>query len=183
MSIVASAISAEQLLVMPDEGWRYELVEGELRRMSPAGRQHGRVAMNFAWRLAQFVRERSLGVVFAAETGFLLRREPDTVRAPDVAFVRAARSPESESGEGFFPGAPDLAVEVVSPSDSFSEVEEKVFQWLGAGAGAVLVLNPSRRNASLYRGKEDFRLFTEGETLDLSFVVPGFSISVSAIFE
>jgi Uma2 family endonuclease len=120
-------------------------------------------------------------VVFAAETEFLLRREPDTVRAPDVAFVSAARISDAEPHEGFFPGAPDLAVEVVSPS--FTEVEDKVFQWLGAGAAAVLVINPSRRNVSLYRGKDDFRLFSEGETVDLSFVVPGFSIGVSEIFE
>ena len=183
MQPVVSALSAEHLLAMPDDGWRYELVEGELHRMPPAGRQHGRVTMNFAWRLAQFVRERSLGVVFAAETGFLLHRNPDTVRAPDVAFVNAARSANPEPQEGFFSGAPDLAVEVVSPSDTFTEVEDKVFQWLGAGAAAVLVLNPSRRNASLYRSKDDFRLFSEGETLDLSFVVPGFSIPVSEIFE
>jgi Uma2 family endonuclease len=183
MSTVASAHSAEQLLAMPDDGWRYELVEGELHRMSPAGRHHGRVTMNFSWRLAQFVRERSLGVVFAAETGFLLCRNPDTVRAPDVAFVSAARISDAETHEGFFPGPPDLAVEVVSPSDTFTEVEDKVFQWLGAGATAVLVLHPSRRNVSLYRGKDDFRLFGEGETVDLSFVVPGFSIRVSEIFE
>jgi Uma2 family endonuclease len=183
MSTVASVLSAEQLLAIPDDGWRYELVQGELRRMSPAGRQHGRVTMNFAWRLAQFVRERSLGVVFAAETGFLLRRDPDTVRAPDVAFVRTSRISGLEPQEGFFPGPPDLAVEVVSPSDTFTEVEDKVFQWLGAGAAAVLVINPSRRNVSLYRGRDDFRLWSEGETLDLSFVVPGFSIGVGEIFE
>src|SRR5579885_985484 len=168
MMPIASALSAEQLLAMPDDGWRYELVEGELRRMSPAGRQHGRVAMNFAWRIAQFVRERSLGVVYAAETGFLLQRDPDTVRAPDVAFVSGTRNPDQDAAEVFFPGAPDLAVEVVSPSDTFTEVEDKVFQWLAAGTAAVLVLNPSRRHVSLYRGKDDFRLFGEGEVVDLS---------------
>src|SRR5258706_2691268 len=119
---------------MPDDGWRYELVDGGLRGVSPAGQEHGRVAMNLGSRLAQFVRERALGVVFAAETGFLIRRQPDTVRAPDVAFVSSARQ---SAAEGFFPGAPDLAVEVVSPSDSFVEVEEKVLEWLGAGSQAV----------------------------------------------
>jgi Uma2 family endonuclease len=180
MSTVAQARTAEQLLTMPHDGWRYELVDGELRRMSPAGQEHGRIAMNLGSRLAQFVRERSLGVVFAAETGFLLRRQPDTVRAPDVAFVASARQ---SAAEGFFPGAPDLAVEVVSPSDSFVEIEEKVLEWLGAGTHAVVVVNPRKRAVSVYRAKDNIRLLTESETLDLSFVVPGFSIAVQALFE
>ena len=179
MSTIAQACTAEQLLARPDDGWRYELVDGELRRMSPAGQEHGRVAMNLGARLAQFVREQSLGVVFAAETGFLLRRQPDTVRAPDVAFVSSARTSTSD---GFFPGAPDLAVEVVSPSDSFVEVEEKVLEWLGAGTQAVLVINPRKRSVSIYRANKDIRRLNEGDTLDLSFVVPGFTVGVKELF-
>ena len=180
MSTIAPAGTAEQLLAMPEDGWRYELVDGELRRMSPAGQEHGRVAMNFGARLAQFVRERALGVVFAAETGFLLRRNPDTVRAPDVAFVSSARL---SSAMGFFPGAPDLAVEVVSPSDSFVDVEEKVLEWLGAGSKAVIVVNPRKRAVSIYRAKDDIRLLTEADVLELSFVVPGFRVAVRELFE
>src|SRR5437870_3923435 len=136
MASVGTLTTAEQLLAMPANGWRYELVKGELRRMSPAGGPHGRIAMNLSWRLARFVRERALGVVFAAETGFVLRRNPDTVRAPDVAFVASPRS--ADETEGFFPGPPDLAVEVVSPSDSYGDVEETVFEWLTAGTKAVV---------------------------------------------
>lgn len=179
MSTAAQSITAQQLLAMPDDGWRYELVDGELRRMSPAGREHGRVAMNLGSRLALYVRERSLGMVFAAETGFLLRRNPDTVRAPDVAYVSAERQ---SPGEGFFPGAPDLAVEVVSPSDSFVEVEEKVVEWLDTGTQAVLVINPRKRAVSVYRGTDNIRRLGEADTLDLSFVVAGFSITVRELF-
>jgi Uma2 family endonuclease len=179
MSTTAQATTAEQLMALPDDGWRYELVDGELRRMAPAGQEHGRIAMNLGGRLAQYVREQSLGVVFAAETGFLLRRQPDTVRAPDVAFVSSARQSPSE---GFFPGAPDLAVELVSPSDSFVEVEEKVFEWLGAGTQAVLVVSPRKRSVSIYRAKDSVRRLTEADTLDLSFVVPGFIIKVEELF-
>lgn len=180
MSTVAQTTTAEELLAIPRDGWRYELVDGGLRRMSPAGQEHGRIAMNFGSQLARFVRERSLGVVFAAETGFLLRRNPDTVRAPDVAFVTAARV---STADGFFPGAPDLAVEVVSPSDSFVDVEEKVREWLGAGSLAVVIVNPRERSVSLCRAKDDIRLLTVSDVLDLSTVVPGFRISVSELFD
>ncbi len=109
---------------MPDDGFRYELVQGELRQMNPAGNVHGRVTMSVAWRLAHYVDENRLGTVYAAETGFRLSSNPDTVRAPDVAFVSRARVEAVGEVEGFWPEAPDLAIEVVSPGDSFAEVEE-----------------------------------------------------------
>jgi len=121
--------------------------------------------------------------VYAAETGFLLRRSPDTVRAPDLAFVVLARASAARDERGFFPGPPDLAVEVVSPNDSFTEVEEKVFEWLGSGAAAVVILDPRRRYVSIYRGKADIQVLGESDTLDLSFVVPGFSVSIQELFE
>ena len=183
MSTTTSTVTAEQLLALPADGWRYELVDGELRRMSPAGHEHGRVAINLSWRLAQHVRAQRLGSVYAAETGFILRRNPDTVRAPDLAFVASARTAAARDERGYFPGAPDLAVEVVSPSDSFSEVEGKVFEWLASGSAAVVVLDPRRRYASIYRGKADIQVLGEADTLDLSFVVPGFSVSVLELFE
>lgn len=151
--------------------------------MSPAGHEHGRVALNLSWRLGQHVRSNRLGAVYAAETGFLLRRSPDTVRAPDLAFVVLARASAARDERGFFPGPPDLAVEVVSPNDSFTEVEEKVFEWLGSGAAAVVILDPRRRYVSIYRGKADIQVLGESDTLDLSFVVPGFSVSIQELFE
>lgn len=139
--------------------------------------------MNLSWRIAQHVRSGKLGVVFAAETGFLIKRDPDTVRAPDIAFVAAARASVASGQRGYFPGAPDLAVEVVSPSDSFSDVEEKVFEWLEAGAAAVVVIDPRRRRISLNHGKRDIRMLGETDTLDLSFMLPGFSVLVAVLFE
>ena len=123
---------------MPDDGFRYELVRGELRRMNPAGNVHGRVAMNFGILLGSYVKAHDLGTVYAAETGFKLATDPDTVRAPDVAFVGRARVEAVGELEGFWPGTPDLAVEVVSPRDgAHAEVEEKVFDWLDAGTKTV----------------------------------------------
>src|SRR6185295_19153014 len=125
MSTAEQLMTADELLRMPDNGFRYELVKGELRKMAPAGHEQGRVAINFTWRLAQHVETNNLGVVYAAETGFKLAANPDTVRAPDVAFVCRNRREEIKSSQGFYPGAPDLAVEAVSPGDTYTEVQEK----------------------------------------------------------
>ena len=183
MTTITETFNAEQLLAMPADGWRYELVEGELRRMAPAGHEHGRVTLNLTWRLGQHVSTHRLGTVFAAETGFLIKRDPDTVRAPDVAFIAAGRADAARNVRGYFPGAPDLVVEVVSPSDTFSDVEEKVFEWLGAGSVAVVVVDPRRRRVTLNRSEQDIRVLGEGDTLDLSFVLPDFSIPVTQLFE
>ncbi len=183
MTTIAATFTAEQLLAMPADGWRYELVDGELRRMAPAGHEHGRVAQNLAWRLGQHARTHRLGAVYAAETGFLIRRDPDTVRAPDLAFIASVRADAARGVRGYFPGAPDLAVEVVSPSDSFSDVEEKVFEWLDAGSIAVVVVDPRRRRVTVSRSKQDIRVQGADDVLDLSFVVAGFSIPVADLFE
>ena len=151
--------------------------------MAPAGYEHGRVTMNLSWRIMQHVRPRKLGVVLTAETGFIIKRDPDTVRAPDVAFITAARADAARALRGYFPGAPDLAVEVISPSDAFSDVEEKVFEWLDAGTLAVVVVDPRRRRVTLNRSKGDIRVLGETETLDLSFVLPEFSVLVGDLFE
>jgi Uma2 family endonuclease len=141
MAVVRRQVSADELLHMPDDGFRYELVQGELRRMNPAGNVHGRVAMSFAWRLAQYVDENKLGTVYA-ETGFRLATDPDTVRAPDAAFVSRASNEAVGEVEGFWPESPDLAVEVISPGDNYADVEEKVFAWLDAGT-KIVVVNPA----------------------------------------
>src|SRR4051794_38286265 len=126
-------ITADDLLALPTGmGKRYELVAGELRVLSPAGWRHGEVASNVAAILSPYIRMHNLGRGFAAETGFLLKRKPDTVRAPDFAFISKANLPVSDPIEAFWPGAPDLAVEVVSPGDTTGEIDEKVAEWLSA---------------------------------------------------
>ena len=182
MATVAASLSAEEFSKLDEVGFRLELVSGEVLKMSPAGQAHGRIAMRFGWRLAKFVEEAKLGAVFAAETGFLLQTNPDTVRAPDVAFVSAERLARA-ANEGFFPGAPDLAVEVISPSDSWTAVESKVFDWLDAGSRAVLVLDPRRNDVGVYRSRRDIRFLSSGEVLSLEDLIPGWSLEVDAIFE
>jgi Uma2 family endonuclease len=182
MGVVRQQVTADELLHMPDDGFRYELVQGELRRMNPAGNVHGRVAMSVAWRLAQYVDENRLGTVYAAETGFTLSTDPDTVRAPDVAFVSRARVEAVGEVEGFWPEAPDLAVEVISPGDSYTDVEEKVFAWLEAGTKMVVVINPRQRSATVYKSPSDITALAEADVLAGGDVVPGFELAVREIF-
>jgi len=167
---------------MPDDGFRYELVEGELRRMSPSGYNHGKIAARLTGALIQHVEEKELGDVCAAETGFTLKTNPDTVRAPDVAFIRKERVDEVSNTKSYGRGVPDLAVEVISPSDKVGAVEEKVQEWLEAGTPLVWIVSPKLRNVTVYRSRTDITVLTENDTLNGEDVVPGFSYQVARLF-
>jgi Uma2 family endonuclease len=150
--------------------------------MCAAGFEHGRVAMTAGFLLRGHVQATGSGVTLGAETGFILASDPDTVRAPDAAFVSQARVDAVGTTLGFWPhGAPDLAIEVVSPDDSRPYVRSKALNWLDAGATAVLVLDPRSRSATVYRTGSDIRSFTDGE-LDLSDAVPGWRVAVAEFF-
>lgn len=182
MTIAQKPVTAEELLKMPDDGMRTELVRGEVRRMAPAGNVHGRIAVNVTISLGQYVRENNLGTVYAAETGFKISSDPDTVRAPDVAFISRDRVEEMGEVEGFWPGAPDLAVEVVSPNDLYTEVEEKVLSWLEAGSRMVVVVDPRNRTVSVRRRQAEVQILMEHDTLDGGDVVPGWELPVADVF-
>jgi Uma2 family endonuclease len=167
---------------MPDDGFRYELVRGELRKTSPAGQKHGRIAIKVSTSLDNHVTLNKLGAIYAAETGFLISSDPDTVRAPDVAFVSQKRLDEVGDVEGYWAGAPDLVVEVISPGDTYTEVDEKVLEWLEAGSLIVVVVNPRKRAVTVYRSLTDIIVLTEDDRLDGGNVVPGWSVTVSDIF-
>jgi Uma2 family endonuclease len=181
MSIATHSTTADELMRMPDDGFRYELVKGEIRKMAPAGSRHGQVALEVAWSLKQHVDANKLGVTFASETGFKISTNPDTVRAPDAAFVSRERIEKLGVPKGYWPGAPDLAVEVVSPNDSYEEVEEKVLDWLEAGTRMVVIVNPAKRVVSVYRALKA-TVLTENDVLNGEDVVPGWSVSVKALF-
>lgn len=182
MTIETGQTTAEELLRMPDDGFRYELVMGELKQMTPAGDEHGYVAMNVGIALGSYVKAKDLGRTYAAETGFLISRAPDTVRAPDAAFVTRERVEEAGQTGGYFPGAPDLAVEVVSPNDTHSEVVEKALAWLEAGCRMVLVVDPGNRAVTVYRSPRDVSVLKEGDALDGADVLPGWTLPVSELF-
>jgi Uma2 family endonuclease len=175
-------ITADELLAMPDDGNSYELVKGELRMSPPPGSEHGEIGMNLAGPLHQFIKRNDLGVVYAAETGFKLESEPDTVRAPDIAFVRKEVIEKTGRTPGYRSGAPDLVVEVLSPSDRAIEVEAKVAQWLEFGAQMVWVVSPKLHTVTVYRSVTEIVTLTKKDVLDGGDVVPGFRINVAEIF-
>ena len=187
-------MSAQKTLVtlqqLPDisarlsaNGQRCELVEGELTEMAPAGGLHGRIANSIAFLLTRFVREGELGWVFAAETGFVLHRDPDTVRAPDVAFVSRERLGTDAVPSGFIELAPDFVVEVVSPSDSASGVQAKVEDWLQAGTRLVWVVYPETTSVAAYPSLQQVQVLSEGDTLGAAPVLKDFSVAASDLFK
>jgi len=166
---------------MPDDGSRYELIRGEVKKMTPAGGKHGAIVVNLTLPLGSFVKSRQLGVVFGAETGFKILSNPDTVRAPDIAFIRTDRIPSSGIPDSFWEGAPDLAVEVLSPRDTIRDVEEKVADWLSAGVKLVWVIDPKQRVVHVHRPGSKSLTLTERDVLDGKGVVPGFRCGIAEI--
>jgi Uma2 family endonuclease len=162
---------------------RLELIEGEIQEMSPAGGEHGEVGGDLFGFIWNHVRQNGLGRVTAAETGYILFKDPDgkdTVRAPDVGFVSSERAPQPFT-EKYIPMAPDLAVEVVSPGDSADEIETKVTQYLRYGVRMVIVVYPTTKTVLVHTPTGLKRLTIE-DTLDGGDVLPGFTLKVREIF-
>lgn len=176
-----SSMTAEDLWRMPSDGNRHELVAGELRTWPLRGGEHGVVVASMAVFIGEHVATRRLGHAFAA-TGFILTRNPDTVRVPDLAFISQQRIPPAGIPKKFVPIAPDLVVEVVSPSDTLYELDEKVEQWLAAGTKLVWVANPRRKTIAVHRLGQPVRVLTAADTLQGEDVLPGFSMPVRDAF-
>src|SRR5438552_2431016 len=173
-------MTAEELLQTNIPNKCTELVRGRLIVREPPGGRHGLVAMTLAIRLGNYVERMEAGKLFAAETGFTLFRGPDTVRAPDIAFVRRERLPDPIP-IGFPELAPDLVVEVLSPSDRAGEILAKVADWLSAGTSLVWVVDPERRLARVYRHDGSETIVPSDGPLDGEHVVPGFSCPLGSI--
>jgi Uma2 family endonuclease len=179
-------MTADQLEQMPDDdSVQIELDEGELITMPPAGPDHGYHGIEIAAILRNYVKEHNLGRVYGADTGFRLR--DDTVRAPDVAFVRAERVSKVHGpgphGKAFANGAPDLAVEIFSPSDSVPQLMRKVKQYLAAGCHTVWVVYPERQEIHVFESSGADRLLHAGDMIEAPELLPGFSVPVAGFFE
>lgn len=181
---VEKLMTAEEAAQLSTINRRFELVKGIYIEMAPASAYHGKVTTKLGYLISDYVLKRRLGEVTAAETGFLLSRNPDTVRAADVGFISLARVPEGGVPEtGFWPFAPDLAVEVVSPGDSFDSVQEKVEEYLAARTKMVWVVHPKTRSVAVYRSLRDVKILRGEEALTGEDVLAGFECKVSEIFE
>jgi len=176
-------LTVEDLYAMADDDLKYELQAGLLVSEPLPGSRHGRVAANVAGLLREHARRRALGVVYGNDTGFVLARCPDTVRGPDVAFVSRQRFAATGDPVGAFPGAPDLAVEVLSPSNTPASVHAKVADYLAAGTRLVWIVDPERERVTVYRSLLSPRVLSHDQELDGEDVVPDFRVAVADLFE
>ena len=188
--ITTAQVSATKLMTADEAAQlstvnrRYELVKGVYIDLSPASAMHGVVASNIGAILTDYARKNKLGLVSAAETGFILTRNPDTVRGADATFISTARIPPGGAPEtGFWPLAPDLAVEVISPTDRPDDIQEKVEDYLAAGTRMVWVIYQKTKSITVYRSLRDAKILRRDDTLSGEDVLPGFERKVSEIFE
>lgn len=173
--------TAQDLERLSSEGDRYELLEGELREMAPPGGEHGGTTMDLSMYANYHVRAQRLGRGFGAETGFLIARNPDTVLAPDFAFIAMDRLPPQPI-RGYVPVVPDLVLETRSPSDTRRGVREKVGRWLAAGVRVVWEMDPEARVVTVHRAGAEPKALGIDNTLDGGDVLPGFSLPLRDVF-
>lgn len=175
-------ITLAEFIALPDgDPYRLELEAGRVVREPAPGFRHGRVASRLSRILWTVSGDAGHGEVFF-DMGFLLTRDPPTVRIPDLAFVSATRLAENATDEVFLATAPDLAVEVLSPSNSASEIQRKAFEYLDAGARLVWIVDPAEETVTVYRARDDIRVLGVGETLDGTAALSGLEVEVGELF-
>jgi Uma2 family endonuclease len=179
--VTTRLVTAEELEQMGEDA-RYELVRGELRPMSPVGRPHGVILGRVSTPLIAHVDGRGLGTIYLGDVGVILERDPDTVLAPDLAFVRGDPQALVEIGEGFFRVMPDLVMEVGSPSDSRKDLRDKAAQYLDAGVPNVWLVEYRTRSVSWIGPDRIERVFRMGEVLDGGDLIPGFRLAIADVF-
>ncbi len=180
MATATRLLTAEDVFKLPSD-LRCELIDGVLIEMSPPGPEHGMISGTLTTLLGAYVRAQRLGIVFS-EAGFILRRGPDTVRAPDVAFIRADRVPPTGPPKTFWETAPDLIVEVISPSDAPAEVQDKIHNWIEAGVRLAWIVYPATHRVVVVRSLQEREELTDEDVLSGDTVVPGFTCPVHEIF-
>ncbi len=174
-------LTAEDLWKIVADGSRYELSRGELVPMTPVGLEHSWIVARIGKFLTSYVDEKHLGIV-GMEGGFKLDRAPDTLRAPDIHFVSKARIDKEGITTKFADFPPDLAVEVLSPSDTVSEMQKKVEEYLSSGVRSIWIVEPATKTVTIYRSHQDVIVFTQDQEIEGGDVIPGFRIKVSEIF-
>lgn len=181
-AVTEALITGDELLAMGDIG-PCELVEGRIVPMSPTGFEHGAYETNFSAVLKRFVEANRLGRVVGGEVGIYTRRNPDTVRGVDAAFISHERLAQRQKKRGFLDVAPELVVEILSPDDAWSEVTQKLREYFAIGVKLVWIADPLSRTVYAYRALTDVREFGEADQLTGDEVLPGFSVPVAQLFE
>jgi Uma2 family endonuclease len=176
-------MTADEFFCMPDDGKRYELVQGRLVEVGGASWRSSTVAATILILLGTFVRQHRLGKVSGADLGSKLASSPDTVRVPDVAFVRSDRFRGGKGPRGFFVGAPDLCIEVLSPTDRYPAVRRKIREYLTAGAEQIWVIDPETRSAIVHRAGGAEEEYAEDGIIDGGDLLPGFTLRLAEIWE
>ena len=183
MSTTSTALmSAEELMNLPDDDLRHELINGELITMPLPKAPHGRAATRLGGPLLQFVGDHDLGEVCIGDVGYQLTWNPDTALGPDISFISKQRLKEMGEVEGYWQGPPDLAVEVLSPIDRRDKVNKKISLWLRSGTKQVWTVDPKHRRVTIYRSESDTTTFSGSDYLESQDLLPGFRISLDKIF-
>ncbi len=182
MATSEKLLTAEEFEALPDDGKRYELIDGELREMAPTVNWHGEVETNLTTLLHTHSRAHGLGRVSCGEVLFIVRRNPDRVRAADIAFIRQERVPPLEARQHIMEVIPDLVVEILSKSETIEEVNDRIDDWLGAGVQMLWIVDPYRRMVTIFRPGHDPTLVGEHGILQGDPVIPGFRCPVAELF-
>ncbi len=175
-------MTAEDLLRMADSDMQHELVKGELRILPPAKKEHGLIESAILQSLFGYLKTNPIGIVTTGDTGYILSRNPDTVRAPDVGFISNERAARDTDTKQYWTIAPDLAVEIVSPSDVLYEVEEKIQDFLDAGTLIVWLVNPRRHTVTIYEKDQNPVVLREKQNLAAPGILSGFQLPIIDIF-
>ena len=184
MSTTSTALmTAEELMNLPDDDLRHELIDGELITMPLPKAPHARAATRLGTPLVQFVEDHDLGEVYIGDVGYQLTWNPDTALGPDVSFMSKQRLKEMGEVEGYWQGPPDLAVEVLSPGDRRGKVNKKISLWLGSGTKQVWIVDPKHRTVTIHRSESDTTTFSGSDYLESQDLFPDFRLSLARIFE
>jgi Uma2 family endonuclease len=181
-SVEEKLLTEEDMYSLPDDDRHYELQAGQLISEPTPGGRHGRICANVMFEVMSHIRRHDLGVAYTNDGGYVLARNPDTVRGPDISFLRKARFEEVGDTPKAIPGPPDLAIEVLSPGDTRSLIHARVADYLAAGTPLVWIVDPERKQVTAYRELLAPRILRAADTLDGEDVLPGFSVQVGELF-